>query len=177
MRHQDPQTASPRLNSFLLSPLPQNYTCAFPCCHMSKGPPAAFPSNRCGVNPWGTLAALSQCLHGFKIKSPKWKHQRDNPPMSQIFTGTEPLVGASEGNWRQRRPRFNQRKEFGDGGMRGFAAVRCPPWIQNITKKYFKQRAAFCPVNTGIYSSLTALALQSASSTIKTQAQFTVTSF
>lgn len=122
------------------------------------------------------LHSHSVCT-ALKKKSPKWKHQRDNPPMSQIFTGTEPLVGASEGNWRQRRPRFNQRKEFGDGGMRGFAAVRCPPWIQNITKKYFKQRAAFCPVNTGIYSSLTALALQSASSTIKTQAQFTVTSF
>lgn len=71
MCHQDPQTASPGLNSFLLSPLPQNYTCAFPCCHMSKGPPAAFPSNRCGVNPWGTLAALSQCLHSFKKKNPQ----------------------------------------------------------------------------------------------------------
>lgn len=29
-----------------------------------------------------------------KKKSPQWRHQRDNPAMSQIFVGTEPPMGA-----------------------------------------------------------------------------------
>lgn len=35
--------------------------------------------------------------------------------MSQIFIGTEPLMGASNEISTQQRPRFNHRKEFGKG--------------------------------------------------------------
>lgn len=75
------------------------------------------------LHPRVVCTALLYC--SLKKKSQWLRHRRDNPAMSQIFIGTEPLMGASNEIWTQRRPRFNQRKEFGEKGGRGFAAGGC----------------------------------------------------
>ena len=87
-------------------------TCAFPaiaCQNVSpgKGPLAALcpvPGSlshkmaqevvceplRCAG---GILYVSASLCHSLKKKKiPKWSHQRDNPAMSQIFIGTEPLM-------------------------------------------------------------------------------------
>lgn len=64
----------------------------------------------------GWLHPLGLCIAlPFFKQSPQWRHRRDNPAVSQILTGNEPLMGASNETVTYFQPCFNQRKEFGKG--------------------------------------------------------------
>lgn len=64
----------------------------------------------------GWLRPLGLCIALLFFKqSPQWRHRRDNPAVSQILIGNEPLMGASIEILPYRQPCFNQRKEFGKG--------------------------------------------------------------
>lgn len=79
-------------------------------------------------------------------KSAQWRHQRDNPAMSQIFTGAEPLMGARNEIWRKRRPHFNHREEFGEGAggdLRQGSALKHAVYYQ---KKLPGAKICFLPV-------------------------------
>lgn len=86
----------------------------FSCCNILQLHPFKWYRTGC-VDPRDTLAAPRGFLRGsvvpYKNRSPESRYQDDNPAMSQIFIGMEPLMGASNEMWKQRRPRFSQRKE------------------------------------------------------------------
>lgn len=121
------------------------YICEFPASTSPNVSSCPLPPGDTRGAVW-TPEVHWPCCSAVHKKSAQWRHQRDNPAMSQIFTGAEPLMGARNEIWTKRRPHFNHREEFGEGAGRDLWQGSAPKHAVYYEKKLLWAKMCFLPV-------------------------------
>lgn len=104
------------------------------------------------VDPWGILQLC--CSLKEEKKSRDWRYQKDNPELSQIFIGTEPLMGNQQ--WDLKAAMATLQSAERDLSM--ICGNEAPSCIQNMTQSWRKKtcslvhtwRICRCDTNTSL---------------------------